>query len=63
MKSGSPTLFPDFNTVESLLGYVASFLKFEGPEYNNNEVKYGATFYNCHTSLDTCCCEVQPFSL
>jgi beta-glucosidase/6-phospho-beta-glucosidase/beta-galactosidase len=22
-------------------------------------VKYGATFYGCHTALDTCCCEVQ----
>jgi hypothetical protein len=31
----------------------------EGPEkYNNTEVKYGATFYSCHTALDTCCCEV-----
>jgi hypothetical protein len=20
--------------------------------------KYGATFYSCHTALDTCCCEV-----
>jgi hypothetical protein len=31
----------------------------EGPEqYNNTEMKYGATFYSCHTALDTCCCEV-----
>jgi hypothetical protein len=31
----------------------------EGSEkYNNIEVKYGATFYGCHTALDTCCCEV-----
>jgi hypothetical protein len=31
----------------------------EGPEqYNNTEVKYEATFYSCHTALDTCCCEV-----
>jgi hypothetical protein len=31
----------------------------EGQEkYNNTEVKYGATFYSCHTALDTCCCEV-----
>jgi hypothetical protein len=31
----------------------------EGPEkYNNTEVKYGATFYSCHTALDTCCYEV-----
>jgi hypothetical protein len=21
-------------------------------------VKYGATFYSCHTAFDTCCCEV-----
>jgi hypothetical protein len=27
----------------------------ERPEkYNNTEVKYGATFYSCHTALDTC---------
>jgi hypothetical protein len=27
----------------------------EGPaKYNNTEVKYGATFNSCHTSLDTC---------
>jgi hypothetical protein len=26
----------------------------EGPEkYKNTEVKYGATFYSCHTALDT----------
>jgi hypothetical protein len=26
----------------------------EGPEkYNNTEVKYGATFYSCHTALIT----------
>jgi hypothetical protein len=26
----------------------------EGPEkYNNTEVKYGATFYGCHTALDS----------
>jgi hypothetical protein len=26
----------------------------EGPEkYNNTEVKHGATFYSCHTSLVT----------
>jgi hypothetical protein len=32
----------------------------EGPEkYNNTEVKFGATFYSCHTALDICCCEVQ----
>jgi hypothetical protein len=32
----------------------------EGPEkYNNTEVKYGTTFYSCHTALDTCCCEVS----
>jgi hypothetical protein len=31
----------------------------EGPvKYINTEVKYGATFYSCHTALDTCCCEV-----
>jgi hypothetical protein len=31
----------------------------KGPEkHNNTEVKYGATFYTCHTALDTCCCEV-----
>jgi hypothetical protein len=24
-----------------------------------SEVKYGATFYGCHTALDTCCCEVK----
>jgi hypothetical protein len=31
----------------------------EGQEkYNNIEVKYGATFYTCHTALDICCCEV-----
>jgi hypothetical protein len=31
----------------------------EGPEkYNNTEVKYGATFYSCHTALDTCCCKI-----
>jgi hypothetical protein len=31
----------------------------ERPEkYNNTEVKYGATFYSCHTAFDTCCCEV-----
>jgi hypothetical protein len=30
----------------------------EGPEkYNITEVKYGATLYSCHTSLDTLCCE------
>jgi hypothetical protein len=28
----------------------------EGPgKYNNTEVKYEATFYDCHTALDTCC--------
>jgi hypothetical protein len=27
-------------------------------EYNNTEVKYGATFYGCHTALDTCRCDV-----
>jgi hypothetical protein len=28
----------------------------EGPEkYNNVEVKYGAFFYGCHMTLDTCC--------
>jgi hypothetical protein len=27
-------------------------------KYNNSEVKYGATFYGCHTSLGTCCCDV-----
>jgi hypothetical protein len=32
----------------------------EGPEkHNNTEVKCGATFYSCHTALDTRCCEVQ----
>jgi hypothetical protein len=26
----------------------------EGPEkYNNTEVKYEATFYSCHTALDS----------
>jgi hypothetical protein len=30
----------------------------EQEKYNNSEVKYGATFYTCHTALDTCCCEV-----
>jgi hypothetical protein len=25
---------------------------------NNTEVKYGATFYSCHTALDTCCYKV-----
>jgi hypothetical protein len=31
----------------------------EEPEkYNNTELKNRATFYNCHTALDTCCCEV-----
>jgi hypothetical protein len=26
----------------------------EGPEkYNNTEMKYGATFYSCHTTFDT----------
>jgi hypothetical protein len=31
----------------------------ERPEkYNNTEVKYGATFYGCHTALHICCCEV-----
>jgi hypothetical protein len=29
----------------------------ESEKYNNNEVKYGATFYSCHTALDTLCCE------
>jgi hypothetical protein len=30
----------------------------KGPEkYNNTEVKYGATFYSCNTSLDTCYCQ------
>jgi hypothetical protein len=24
-------------------------------KFNNTEVKYGATFYGCHTALDTCC--------
>jgi hypothetical protein len=32
----------------------------EGPEkYNNTEVKYGANFYSCHTTLNTRCCETQ----
>jgi hypothetical protein len=31
----------------------------EGSEkYNNTEVNYRATFYDCHTALYTCCCEV-----
>jgi hypothetical protein len=31
----------------------------EGPEkYYNTEVKSGATFYSCHTTLDTCCYEL-----
>jgi hypothetical protein len=31
----------------------------EGPEqYNNTKVKYGATFYSGHTTLDTCYGEV-----
>jgi hypothetical protein len=31
----------------------------EGPEkYHNTEVKYGATFYSCHTALNTCCFEI-----
>jgi hypothetical protein len=30
----------------------------EGAEkYNNTEVMNGATFYRCHTALNTCCCE------
>jgi hypothetical protein len=38
----------------------AQFSKINDPEEpeNNTEVKYGATFYSCHTALDTCCCEV-----
>jgi hypothetical protein len=28
-------------------------------QYNNPEVKFGATFNSCHTALDTCCCEVK----
>jgi hypothetical protein len=32
----------------------------ERPEkYSNSELKYGTTFYSCHTALDTCCCEVS----
>jgi hypothetical protein len=32
----------------------------EGQEkYNNTELMYGATFYSCHTALDTRCCEVK----
>jgi hypothetical protein len=31
----------------------------EGTEkYSTTEDTYGATFYSCHTALDTCCCEV-----
>jgi hypothetical protein len=37
----------------------AGIYDLERPEkYNNNEVKFGATFYSCHTALDTCCCDV-----
>jgi hypothetical protein len=37
----------------------AGFNDPEGSEkYNNTEVRYGETFYGCHTTLDTCCYDV-----
>jgi hypothetical protein len=26
-------------------------------------MKYGETFYGCHTALETCCCDVLKISL
>jgi hypothetical protein len=45
----SRPLAPTFSTLNS-----AGINDPEGPEkYNNTEVKYGATFYSCHATLDT----------
>jgi hypothetical protein len=38
----------------------------EGPKNtttkkNITTLKYEATFYRCHTALDTCCCDDKPY--